>query len=199
MKTYTFLLGAILAAGLTQSTRAAAPVEVPLKAEIVADTPTYELDPAMAGKDFAEKVRAAEKGNRAPATRPPKVNLTLRLTNTGQSDCSLRIGGDESNLDLELKGPGALSIAPRMMMTMEFRMGKAVTLKPGEHQDIPIKSLASGQRELGKFSYWTEPGEYTLAATFNGRSAGNQIKVRAEPVKLKVVEAGKAPAPGSSK
>jgi hypothetical protein len=193
MRNTVLFLGVLLAAGLANLSRAAAPAESPLKAELIANTATYELDPAMAGKDFVEKAREAEKADRPPANRPPKVNLTLRLTNTGQAEIKFPVGGDESWVDLELKGAGALSVSPRLMTTMEFRMGKPVTLKPGDHQDVPIRSLASGRREIGKFSYWTEPGDYTLVATFNGRSAGAPLKISSEPIKLKVVEAGKAP------
>lgn len=41
-------------------------------------------------------------------------------------------------------------------------------------------------------SYWTEPGEYTLTATYTSTvEGGPKITATSEPVKLKVVEGAK--------
>jgi len=165
----------------------------PLKAEIIVGKDTYELDPAAAGKDFAEKLRAAEKQGPVPA-RPPKVNLSLRLSNLDTQPVTINVGADSSKLELDLQGPGAVNLQPRVMMTREFRMGRPVTIEPGKSYDLPIESLSSGMRGITKLSYWTETGEYTLTASYTsgGRGAG-AVTAKADPVKLKVVEAGKAP------
>ena len=40
-------------------------------------------------------------------------------------------------------------------------------LAAGKSHTIPISALSYGARGMGNYAYWTEPGEYTLTATFN--------------------------------
>lgn len=89
----------------------------PLKAEIQVGTDTYALDSAQSGKEFADKLRAAEKTGVMPV-KPPKVNLTLRVTNTNNAPVKILGGGDGMTIDLALKGPGALNLHPEVMMTL---------------------------------------------------------------------------------
>jgi hypothetical protein len=186
MRNIAWIVVTLLAAGCFA--QAGDAPKAPLKAELVAEKDTYELTPAASGKEFADKLRAAEKQGQMPAA-PPKVKLTLRLTNTGDAPVTIQVGGDGSRVDLSLQGPGAVSISPPLAMTMEFRMGRPVKTEPGKSYDIPITSLASGMRSIGKFSYWTEPGDYTLKATYHCPVGEAQVSVSSEPVKLKVVEA----------
>jgi hypothetical protein len=157
-----------------------------LKAEIIVNRDTYELTPATSGDDFVK--RATDRKRRGPLPPPPKVDLILRLSNSGNADRTLTIGGDESHLLLHLEGTGALNLNPGMATTMEFRMGKPVVLKAGAQHDIAIKSLASGPRNIGQYSYWTQAGEYRLKASFTCRESKKQLKLETESVKLKVVE-----------
>lgn len=164
-----------------------------LKAEIIVNRATYELDPATSGDEFVKQATEKKRTIRLPA--PAKVDFVLRISNTGATDRTLMMGGDESRVLLRLEGPGTLNLSPGLATTMEFRMGQHVVIKAGAHHDLPIKSLASGNRNIGQYSYWTKAGEVTLKATFScgGDQDGRRVTLETEPVKLKVV----APAPPS--
>jgi hypothetical protein len=73
-----------------------------------------------------------------------------------------------------------------------------MTLAPGKTYSMPIKSLQHGFRGVSKSTYWTEPGEYTITASFKTaispapkgskeaeKGFGNALLV-SEPVKVKV-------------
>jgi hypothetical protein len=96
---------------------------------------------------------------------------------------------------LELKGKGAVSVAPNIIMTREFRIGRPVEIAPGKSYEIPIMQLKYGLRGVSQHAYWTEPGEYTLGATYRwpaGEDAGAPqkiLKAAARPIKLTVKSA----------
>jgi hypothetical protein len=117
---------------------------------------------------------------------PPAVDLTLRVTNTTDKDITIRVGGDDSRVELKLAGPGAVTLDHNVPMTMEFRIGKAVVIAPGKSYDTKISSLAFGMRGVSQYAYWTEPGEYTLVATLVYGVEEKQSKVESAPVKLTV-------------
>lgn len=158
-----------------------------LKAEIIVNHDTYELDPATSSGEFVKQATDKKRTIRLPV--PAKVDLVLRISNIGATDRTLMMGGDESRVLLRLEGPGTLNLSPGLATTMEFRMGQHVVIKAGAHHDLPIKSLASGNRNIGQYSYWTKAGEVTLKATFScgGDQDGRRVTLETEPVKLKVV------------
>jgi RNA polymerase sigma factor (sigma-70 family) len=167
--------------------------EPPLKAELIALTNTYELDPAMSSQGFAEKLKKASAERDLPA-RPPKVNLILRLSNVDTNELTFGVGARNSTMDLDLQGPKVVNVNPVLPMSQELMFGTNITLQPSEHYDIPIASLISGTfatgrwSGTGKFSYWLEPGDYTLTATFNTTMGPTRLTVAAAPVRLKVVK-----------
>lgn len=160
-----------------------------LVATLIANKDTYTLDPAQSGQAFRDKLEAARKANRPAPGMPPKVDLTLRITNNTDAPITLRIGGDESRVVLKLEGPGAVTIPNLIAMTMDFRMGTPVTLEPGKSHDIAITSLAFGMRGVSEYAFWTEPGDYTLAATLVAAEGEGQRAAASEPIKIKVVKA----------
>jgi hypothetical protein len=194
----------------------------PLKAEIIVGTNTYELGRFTSGKAFAARLRAAESGGLLPACAPT-VDLTLWLTNAGKKPIRIIVGGDRSRLDLDLSGPGAVNLHPQPPLQkgmFELAKGRIIALAVGESHDLPITSLSSGLRGLTKSSFWTEPGEYTLTATYTCPMAvvpedkplppealpaltellgkqGALTKAKPPPVKLKVVEAATARSPAN--
>lgn len=171
--------------------------EGPVAAKLVAKTATYTLDLGdMKPDEFKKMLKDAEKGGKWP--KPPAVDLSLELTNTADKDVTVWVGGDATRLDLDLKGSGAMSIAPNVPMTREFRGPKPVTIEAGKSTSIEIKSLSYGMRNGSKFAYWTEAGDYTLGASFTtavspapkgSDDAGNgfgKVTLTAEPIKIKV-------------
>jgi len=162
-----------------------------LTATIVVSTDTYTLDASQTGQAFRDKI-AASKGPRAGALpKPPLVDLTLRITNSTDTDVTINVGGDDSQLQLKLAGPGAITADNMVAMTMEFRIGTPVKIRAGASYDVPIKSLAFGMRGISQYAYWTEPGDYTLTATLLYPIGEKQTTVTSGPAKLKV-EADKA-------
>jgi hypothetical protein len=169
----------------------------PVTAKLVAKTTTYTLDLGDKKADeFKQTLKDAEKGGKWP--KPPEVSLSLELTNTTNKDVTVWVGGDATRLELDLKGPGAVSIAPNVPMTREFRGPKPVTIEAGKSTSIEIKSLSYGMRNGSKSAYWTEPGDYTLGASFTtgvspapkgSADAGDgfgKVTLTAEPIKIKV-------------
>jgi hypothetical protein len=114
----------------------------------------------------------AEAPGRLP---PPAVDLVLTLRNTTHRPMRVWVAGPQTELRLDLRGPGAVSVPVQGSAGQEPR---AVTLRPGEEYAIPITSLRDGRRAW----YWTEPGDYTLTAQFTTRGAtleGGQRRVTA--------------------
>jgi hypothetical protein len=159
-----------------------------LTATLIANQDTYPLERAKSGKlfrDELDQLKNARGGGRLPA--PPNVDLTLRITNTTEQNVTITTGGDDSQIGLKLEGPGAVTMENMVAMTMEFRIGKPVTIAPGKSFDIKVTSLAFGMRGISQYAYWTELGEYTMTTTLTyGTMDEKQGKVTSEPVKLKV-------------
>ena len=175
------------------------PKDAPLQAILTANKKTYIVD--LGGKS-AEELRKQIKDATAPKHYPaaPEVDLTLELKNTGAEEIKVWVGGDATALELELKGKGAVNteFKGQIPQTLEFRPPKVITLAPGKSHKIEIKKLSYGLRGMSHRSYWLEPGEYTLTATYRtgvspapkgaedaGEGFGRITKTTA-PVKLKV-------------
>jgi hypothetical protein len=171
--------------------------DLPITAKLVAKKATYTLDlDGKSAEDFQKEVKAGEKTGKLP--KPPEVDLALELTNTTDKEVQLWISGDPVQVALELKGTGAVSVAPLRASTREFRVPKAMTLAPGKTHTIPITSLTYGFRGNSNQAYWTEAGEYTLTAKFNtaispapkdskeAEGGFGRVTLKTEPIKLKV-------------
>lgn len=162
----------------------------PLTAKLVAKKTEYTLDPAQAGEAFREMIKAAMGKGKIPD--PPAVDLVFELTNTGAEPITITLGADNGRLDLALTGPGAISAMGRNAFTREFRLGKPTTIEAGGKHEIPIASLKYGFRGVAQHAYWTEPGEYQIAATLVTAPAGKRAEVKpitvtAPAITLKVV------------
>ncbi len=158
----------------------------PLVGQIIARQQTYLLSEELADKDAAETIKKQAQDGRTELS-VPKTDLVFRMYNVSDKAHSINIGGDASQMKLRLVGPGAVNVEFMVMMTMEFRMGKDVTIKPGEYHDIPIESLHHGKRGISAGSFWTQPGSYALEATYSTPVDGNARKnISAAPVLLHV-------------
>lgn len=173
---------------------AGAPLELTVSGEA-----KYTLD--LGGKTPAEYAKSIEdakaKGGRMPA--PPKVDLKLTVKNTSDQDIQIHKGGDSVVLELELKGKGALSVAPNLAFTQEFRLPVAAELKAGKSIEFTLTALSGGFRGASKFAYWTAPGDYELVVSWktavNPAPKGSEanegfgaVVVTAAPFKMTVTE-----------
>jgi hypothetical protein len=174
--------------------RGAPPPAAPLtlEAKLVLGKDTYTITADQTGDQFRRRITAAARGGTMPA--PPEVDMTLELRNTGTAPTTFAVDSDASYVTLVLAGPGAVTADSNMAMTMEFRMGRPLTLAPGQTHTIPIKSLRFGVRGISKQAYWTEPGEYTLTASYTTHPPNQndqQTTIAAPAVKVQVRAAGK--------
>jgi hypothetical protein len=126
------------------------------------------------------------------------VDLVIEIKNTTDKDVQFWVSGDPVHVNLQLKGPGAVTVKPPIAFTREFRLPRPMTLKAGKSHSIPVAQLRYGHRGASEYAYWTEPGEYTLTATFNtGISPApanvkpqadgfGRVILTSEPIKIKV-------------
>ena len=137
------------------------PPGVPLEAVLTTKKASYPLD--LGGKT-ADEVRKMIDSGDYPAA--PTVDLTLELKNTGDKDLQIRMGGTTTIIDLDLQGPGALTVPLKGRITNKLAIAPmTITLERGKSQTIPITSLSFGFK--GSHSaYWLAPGKYTLAASY---------------------------------
>ena len=173
---------------------AGAPLELTVSGEA-----KYTLDlGGKTSKEYAKSIEdATTKGGRMPA--PPKVDLKLTVTNTSDQDIKIHKGGDTVVLELELKGKGALSVAPNLAFTQEFRSPVEVELKAGKSIEFTLTALSGGFRGASKFAYWTASGDYELVVSWktavNPAPKGSDVSegfgtvvVTAAPFKMTVTE-----------
>ena len=174
----------------------AVPLEIPVKAKLVAKKTTYTLDlGGKTGAEYREQLKAAEKSGAMPP--PPAVDLVLEITNTSDKDVKIWDKGDPVVIALTLTGPGAVNASPLLAFTADFRGPSSVTLAPGKSLSFPFSKLQYGFRGAAKMSFWTEPGEYKLKAIFTTaiqpapkgskeRDGFGQVNVVSEEITLKV-------------
>jgi hypothetical protein len=125
-------------------------------------TAKYTLDPAIGSEEDLKKGFAVDK-----FPNPPKVDLKLVIKNTGDTPVQVWTGGDPLTIELQLKGDGAVSVKPRLMMTADYRSPRSTEVAAGKTVEIPLKQLSGGKRGAGEYWYWTKAGEYELTATLN--------------------------------
>lgn len=142
----------------------AIPETTPLELTIKGDTTKYALELGGKTADEFKKLLEEGKAGKVRMPKPPEVKLTLVVKNTSDKDIKVWHKGDPVVLDLELKGKGAVSVAPLLAFTADFRLPQAIDLPAGKTLEIPLGGLVSGFRGASMYHYWTEPGEYELIA-----------------------------------
>jgi hypothetical protein len=176
------------------------PEGLPISAELRALQSTYAIDPdrVQAVEDMlAKQAKAKEEGGRRlQRHRPPKpapVAMELVLTNTGKKPITINVGGDATQLNLNLTGPKVHTAGYTMMRTMEFRTGKDVTIKPGKSHTFEIDDLLYGFRGNASAAYWLKTGTYKVTASYKTPIKGEGLQEKAvtvtsAPVEVEVVE-----------
>jgi hypothetical protein len=194
------LTGCVLAAaidrGNTQPAKDSSDNPLGLKLRLIAKQDTYVLD--LGGKsaeDYRKQIDAIvpDMGKPPPG---PKVDLTLEISNPSDKEATIWVGGDDTRLSVELKGPGAASKLLTTRQTADIKISKAIEIPAGKTYSRPVTDLAYPLPRQNSQWYWTTPGEYTLTATWKlgapkGQKPGPTLT--APPIKLQVV-APKAPA-----
>jgi hypothetical protein len=136
---------------------------LPVEAKLVLKKTTFKLE--LASDELKKQLKEAEKTGRYPM--PPMFEMALEVRNRSDKAVQVWQKGDPVTVTLELKGPGAVTHKPRLAFTTIYFAPQAVKLEPGKNVSIPLKGLIGGFRNASEYTYWTEPGEYTLTAKFN--------------------------------
>jgi hypothetical protein len=190
------VLFAVVAVQAGDETKDKPSAKMPVKASIVAKKTTFNLDlGGKTPKQYKDSLQNFDLNKLPPL---PQVDMALELTNTSDGDVQVWITGTPVKMMLELKGPGAVSVTPRQFFPAIFILPKPVTLKAGKSQTLPIATLSYGRRGVEHRAYWTEPGEYSLKASFitgiNPPPKGVQpdkggfgkVTITSEPIKIKI-------------
>jgi hypothetical protein len=193
------LLGSVLAAsvdrGDAQPDKDSPADPLGLKMRLIAKQDTYVLDlNGKSAEEYRKQIDAIvpDKGKPPPG---PKVDLVLEISNPSDKEATIWIGGDNTLLSLELKGPGAVSKLLTMQQTADIKVSKAIPIPAGKTYSRPITDLAYPLPRQNSQWYWTSPGEYTLSATWKLSTAARDGKgptLVAVPIKLHVT----TPKPG---
>ena len=152
----------LLLAGIMKAPLPAAsePPGVPLQAELIANQKTYPLDlGGLTVEEYAREVRDDQIGY-------PKLDLTLRLRNTG--DRPLRLHSWEPTLEctaISLVGPIAINFSQYAQTGLntngDDRKPFDICLKPGATYYTAVNKL---EMFPGHDIFWASPGEYRLRA-----------------------------------
>lgn len=151
---------------LTASLTAEEPkkVPLPLTLKVVDKTDPHDLVGNMTPEEMRKEIAQAIADGRPP--EPTKVKLELEFKNVGSKNLTFYVGGDRSELDLDLRGDGAVVAVVKKAFTREFRAGKAVELAPGKTYILKVERLAFGKRDEEKAAWLTEYGAHSLVAKF---------------------------------
>jgi hypothetical protein len=145
----------------------------------------YSLD--LANKTAAQFRQAIETGKQ-PVPEPPQVNLSLELRNATDRELKIQVGGEGSELKLDLVGPGVVT-APGDFQA-DFLRPRTITLKPGQSHHLDIRRLVYGSRGNTWAAYWTEPGDYTLKLRYKVAVSQNRearfVRLQSPPVHVQV-------------
>jgi glycerophosphoryl diester phosphodiesterase len=140
-----------------------AAVPTPVEARLVARRSRYVLPKAQHGEAFRKRVEEETDAEKLPDSQ--KIDLVLELKNISHEEVMIWPGGAITHPDLEVEGPGV--IGPQNLKSA-FGGGSGTsvqpTISPGKTHRIRIKSLNPGEGTPS--TYWCEPGEYSLTATY---------------------------------
>src|SRR5262249_31678294 len=141
------------------------PAGVPVELKLVSRKETYPLD--LGGRTAAELRKLLKDGavnERFPP--PPRVEMEAQLTNVGGEDLKVWVSGDKTEMTFDFAGQGVVTVQAKKYFGDDPIYPKAVKLGPGERYTFPIPNLTYGYRGVAKQSYWLEPGEIRLGASF---------------------------------
>jgi hypothetical protein len=141
-----------------------------------------------------ELLAAAAAGNPLP---PPVLKLPLELRNQGQHDLQVWLGADRSELQLDLRGPGVLSVRGKDTLDQPFLERTTIRLAPGGRYYLPLDRLVYGSPRQIWYAYWTAAGTYTLTVRYRAvvtsadarqPERGTTVTIGTTPIRIDVRE-----------
>lgn len=113
------------------------------------------------------------------------IELSYRITNHTDTPITLEHGGDATTNTFKTTGPGAIDLPYRGMMTLEFRMGKPLTIEAGASKEFTIKELKYGMRDMSRWLI-SKGGDYQIMLTQRTKADGKLVELISNTIKLKV-------------
>lgn len=162
----------VSAEALEEVTKAA---EASLAYQEEMQSPKPDRETMMRLQKLAAGAQKAEQG----------IELKYRITNTGDEAVTLQHGGDATSVLLEITGPGAVDLPYKGMMTMEFRMGRPISIESGKSEEFSIKELKYGKRDMSRWLI-TKAGDYEVIATYITTANGQRLELKSPAVKFTV-------------
>jgi hypothetical protein len=138
------------------------------------------LPEAQRGDKARRQLRELQSKDELPP--PPPVPLGLELKNTGVRPLEVRLGGDELNLSLDVKGPGVLRLPAPDRELPPLPEPQTLRLAPGASHLLPFERLIAGRRGHVEYVYLTEPGEYPLTIRLRVRVDGEPAVLTREVI-----------------
>ncbi len=111
------------------------------------------------------------------------IDLKYRITNTSDEAVTLQHGGDNTMVQLQISGPGAVDLPYKGMMTMEFRMGQPIEIGAGQSKDFVIRELKYGKRDMSRWLI-TEAGDYEVVVTCVTNVGGKRVELKSPAAKF---------------
>ena len=151
-------------------------------------TRVFALD--LKGKTAAQLRQAIEKAERLP--QPPRVNLGLEIRNASDKEVKIFVGGEGSELTMNLTGPEVMTAPAPANFQADFLVPQTIKLPAHKSHVLPITYLVFGSREKLQAAYWTEPGQYTLTLRYKVAIANAQgrdmrfVTLRSPPMQMQV-------------
>ena len=168
----------------------------PIVLKVVSKKDKYVFDGGgKTPKEYKESLEAIAKklknGQPARPPRPLAVDLVLQFENISKEAVTIHVEGDSNVYRFDLTGgAGVVNMLNPVVMTLEFRLPKAVTIEPGKCYEIPVKILADGIRGFSRLVFWTGPGDYKPTAKYILVDKGGQREPnsRAKRQRLVVID-----------
>jgi hypothetical protein len=167
----------------------------PITLELISAKESYPWPSDKKPADYTTELENIQKAikEKMPIDELPKVipvEFKMKLTNTSEEEVTIFVEGDPNTATLNVKGPSVFELSPPIAFTLEFRLPKAVKLEPGKSHEITIKQLSDGLRGRSRWIFWSQPGEYTIDASYQLADAkgGKGALLKSKAIKVKVEE-----------
>lgn len=135
----------------------------PVEARLIVKQSEYVLPKDRHGESFRSRIVQETDSDKLPP--PPRVDLDLELKNVSDKDIMIWPRGAITYPDLIVQGQG--TVEPENLRSFSGQSsGTSIqpTIKPGKTHRISIKSL--NPQGGTPWIYWSEPGEYSIRATY---------------------------------
>ena len=149
---------------------------IPVALRLTARQRDYKLD--LGGRpahEFRALIKRLKENPRDLASQPipesPAVDLQIDIVPLTSDPVRVLLGGTCNGMFIEVNGPGVLTFTPSEPVPAMMCPPEAIPISRGSsytvyatHLPFPVLPAFAWGRS---FTYWTEPGEYTLRAVWN--------------------------------